>query len=125
MKTLDLTGAFGPLAGYVQDLNQEPVALMVDGKPVAVLIPVYHADLETVSLSVNPKFLAIIEDSRRRYYTEGGLSPEEVRRELGLPPESEGDKVNSRKSRTKAKSDTKRRKVNVNKKRGGADGSQV
>ena len=43
-----------------------------------------NADLETVSLSTNPAFLALIERSRARHQAEGGLSSTEVRQRLGL-----------------------------------------
>jgi hypothetical protein len=40
--------------------------------------------VETVPLSSNPRFLELIERSRLRLAKEGGVSPEEVRRQLGL-----------------------------------------
>ncbi|GFP20502.1 hypothetical protein HKBW3S03_02005, partial [Candidatus Hakubella thermalkaliphila] len=43
-----------------------------------------NADMETVSLSTNPQFLALIERSRARQQAEGGISSEEMRRRLGL-----------------------------------------
>jgi len=43
-----------------------------------------NADMETISLSANSKFLAIIERSRARQEAEGGISSDEMRRRLGL-----------------------------------------
>jgi uncharacterized protein (DUF433 family) len=43
-----------------------------------------NADMETISLSTNPKFLAIIERSQARQEAEGGISSDEMRRRLGL-----------------------------------------
>ena len=43
-----------------------------------------NADFETVSLSTNPEFLAIIEEPRARQQSEGGTSSKEIRRKLGL-----------------------------------------
>jgi len=43
-------------------------------------------DPETVSPSTSPKFLALIERSRARQAAKGGISSEEMRRRLGLPP---------------------------------------
>ena len=40
------------------------------------------ADVETISLSTNPEFLAIIERSRQRLAAEGGISLEEMRKKL-------------------------------------------
>ncbi len=41
-------------------------------------------DPETVALSHNPKFLEIIERSRKRMREESGISSDEMRRRLGL-----------------------------------------
>jgi antitoxin (DNA-binding transcriptional repressor) of toxin-antitoxin stability system len=56
--------------------------LTVDGDPIAALVAVEKADLETLSLSTNPQFLALIERSRARQRAEGGISSEEMRRRL-------------------------------------------
>lgn len=84
MKTLEMADAVAPLAKYAQDVGKEPVILTVDGKPVAALIAIENADLETTTLSTHPQFLAIIERSRAHQRAEGGISPEEMRRRLGL-----------------------------------------
>ena len=84
MKIIDLTEATETLATYAADVTQEPVIIMVAGKPVAALVAIENADLETVSLSTNPAFLALIERSRARYQAEGGLSSTEARRRLGV-----------------------------------------
>ena len=44
-----------------------------------------RAESETVALSTDPKFIAIIERSRLRQEREGGISSDEMRRRLGLP----------------------------------------
>jgi len=49
------------------------------GQPVAALVAIETADLETVSLSTNPQFLNLIERSRSRVSDEGGASSEEMR----------------------------------------------
>jgi hypothetical protein len=85
MKILELSEATAPLADYAKDLDQEPLILHVDGQPVAALMAIENADLETISLSNNPKFLEILERSRKRLREEGGISPDEMRRRLGLP----------------------------------------
>jgi hypothetical protein len=50
-----------------------------------VLVAYEFADIETVSLSSNPKFIALIERSRAKQKTEGGLSTDEMRRRLEKP----------------------------------------
>ena len=76
--------ATAPLAEYVRDISKEPVILTVNGKPVAALVSIENADLETVTLSTHPQFLALIERSRARQKAEGGISSTEMRRRLGL-----------------------------------------
>jgi prevent-host-death family protein len=84
MKVIELTEATETLATYAAEVAQGPVIITVAGKPVAALVAIENADLETVSLSTNPAFLALIERSRARHQAEGGLSSAEVRRRLGL-----------------------------------------
>jgi antitoxin (DNA-binding transcriptional repressor) of toxin-antitoxin stability system len=84
MKTLEMKQATAPLAEYARELKSEPVILTVAGKPVAALVAIENADAETVSLSTNPQFLALIERSRARHSAEGGVTGPEMRRRLGL-----------------------------------------
>jgi len=88
MKTVEMAKAIAPLAEYARDVNKEPMIITVRGKPVAALVSVENADLETITLSVNPQFIALIERSRARQRAEGGISSEDMRRRLGV---QEGD----------------------------------
>jgi len=83
MKVIEIAQAKSSLAEYVQEIAKEPVIVAKNGKPVAALMPLKNADLETVSLSTNPEFIAIIEESRARRQSEGGISGKEMRRKLG------------------------------------------
>jgi antitoxin (DNA-binding transcriptional repressor) of toxin-antitoxin stability system len=83
MKILEVAQATAPLAEYAADVKNEPLILTINGKPVAALVPIENADVETVTLSTHPQFLALIERSRARQKTEGGISSEEMRRRLG------------------------------------------
>ena len=84
MKTLELTKATAPLAEYAENVNQEPVILTKHGKPVAALVSLEDVDTETVKLSCNPKFMALIERSRAQRKLKGGISSAEMRKRLGL-----------------------------------------
>ena len=84
MKTLEMAQATAPLAEYAQDVDKEPVILTLGGRPVAALVAIENADLETVTLSIHPQFLAQVERSRARQKAEGGISPREMRQRLGL-----------------------------------------
>ena len=55
-----------------------PLIITRDGQPLAVVLPTEGADVESVRLSFDPKFLAIIQDSRRSVATEGGIPIDEV-----------------------------------------------
>jgi prevent-host-death family protein len=82
--------ATAPLAEYARDVSREPVILTVRGKPVAALVSVENADLETITLSTHPQFIALIERSRARQRAEGGISSEEMRRRLGARKTTRG-----------------------------------
>jgi PHD/YefM family antitoxin component YafN of YafNO toxin-antitoxin module len=84
MKTMELAAATGPLSQYARELDEEPLVLTDSGHPVAALMPISDVDLETVALASNPKFLAILETARGQRRAGQGLTPDEVRRELGL-----------------------------------------
>jgi prevent-host-death family protein len=84
MKTLEMKQATASLAEYARDVKSEPVIVTVAGKPVAALVAIENADAETVSLSTNLRFLALIERSRTRHSAEGGITSPEMRRRLGL-----------------------------------------
>jgi hypothetical protein len=82
VKALDVVKDAVSLRKAVEELAGQPAAVLYDGRPVAVLLPVDGSDLETVSLSLNPQFLAILERSRARQIAEGGVSAEEMQRRL-------------------------------------------
>ena len=82
MKTLEMSKATAPLADYARDVDKEPVIVTEHGRPVAALMPIENADRETVSLSTNAQFLALIERSRQRHEAQGGISSDEMRRRL-------------------------------------------
>ena len=70
------------LADYVRSLGRESAIAAFESKPVAVLVAI--ADIETVSLSSNARFLEIIERSRQQQKAGKVVSSEEARRKLGL-----------------------------------------
>jgi len=82
MKTLGIGDAIQTLGEAARKACDEPVVLTEDGRPMAVLLPIENADLETVSRSSNPRFLTMIERSRTRQREQGDLSPDQVRRRL-------------------------------------------
>jgi prevent-host-death family protein len=84
VRMLEVAKATAPLAQYARRARREPVILTEDGRPVAALVPIRESDLETVALSINPQFVALIQRSRARRKFEGGISSAAARRRLGL-----------------------------------------
>jgi len=90
MKTLDIADAKGSLASHARKLRGRPVILTQKGKPLMVLLPVEEgADVESVSVSMNPEFMAMIERSRALYKPGNGLSTRETRRLVGTKRKSQ------------------------------------
>lgn len=84
MKTLEMTEATGELASYAKQVRKEPVVVMNHGRPVMALLSIEDADLETVTLSNDSRFMAMIERSRALYKAGSGIPLEEIRRRYGL-----------------------------------------
>ena len=72
--------AVDPLAKYADLVSTGPVIVTDQGKPIAALVAIENADLETIALSTSPKFIALIERSRAKTRAEGAVSTEEMRR---------------------------------------------
>ncbi|MCA9440886.1 MAG: type II toxin-antitoxin system prevent-host-death family antitoxin [Candidatus Omnitrophica bacterium] len=79
MKIIEKDQATGALSEYATEIGEGPVVITNHGKPVAALVSIENADLETISLSTNPQFLELIERSRESVREEGGISSEELR----------------------------------------------
>ncbi len=80
MKVVEKADATATLAEYTAEIASGAVIVTSEGRPVAALVPIENADLETVSLSTNREFLELIKRSRARVSVEGGISAEEMRR---------------------------------------------
>jgi antitoxin (DNA-binding transcriptional repressor) of toxin-antitoxin stability system len=82
MKVVEKVDATGTLAEYAENMESGPVIVTDHGCPVAALVPIENADLETVTLSTNQQFLNLIERSRARVAQEGAISSADMRRRL-------------------------------------------
>jgi hypothetical protein len=86
MKSLAISKVDRSIAGLVNDVATGPLVFTRRGRPVAVLKAVEEGvAMESLSLSMNPKFLAIIEKSRQQYRAGLGITSDEMRKHLGLP----------------------------------------
>jgi PHD/YefM family antitoxin component YafN of YafNO toxin-antitoxin module len=65
MKTIEITTASKSLAEYTSDLENDFVLLTSNNKPVAAIVSLRNIDPESLALSTNQEFLAIIEQARR------------------------------------------------------------
>ena len=84
MTKVEFKNASGPLSDYAERARKDPVIIVKRGKPFAAVVPIRNADEETVTLSTNRKFIKIIDRSRAKVKKDGGISPGELRRRLGL-----------------------------------------
>ncbi len=84
MKVLEISQAPASLADYAGDVVRESVVVFTNGKPIAALLSIDDVDIETLLLSSNRDFLAMLEQSRDRLKSEGGITSQEMRRKLGL-----------------------------------------
>jgi PHD/YefM family antitoxin component YafN of YafNO toxin-antitoxin module len=82
MKTIEIGEVASLLETYGR--TEQPLILTRNGQPVAALFPVEEdVDMETFSLSMNPKFVSIIERSRKSQREENRVFLED----LHLPSE--------------------------------------
>ena len=84
MKTIELSEV-SALTPHVQPGSHELVIVTQNGHTIAAILPADDQDVESLLLSVNPRFQAVLDRSQRRLESEGGLSSAEVRGRLGLP----------------------------------------
>lgn len=82
--TIDITETNHPLLDYIQHIDTEPTVVMREGKPIAAVVSIDDVDMESLSLSTNPQFLAIIEQARATHKPGTGMSSNEVRKQLGI-----------------------------------------
>ncbi len=84
LRKVEVADATASLATYVREGHWGPVVVTDGGRPVAALVILDNTDLETLSLSNDPEFLELIQSSRSRHTSEGGLSSAEMRRRLAI-----------------------------------------
>src|SRR5271165_3567793 len=82
MKILSLEKTDLTLPAVVELAKAETVILTKNGKPLVAIKDLSGADWESISLANNPRFQALIVESRRSYQEEGGISLQDLRKEL-------------------------------------------
>ncbi len=96
MKIIPLESTDLTLPDAAELVRDGTVILTRNGKPMAAIKDLTGSDWESLSLANNPRFREIIEESRRLYREEGGISLADIRKELGLP---EGPRAPKRKKK--------------------------
>lgn len=85
MKKLDIRRAKDSLEHYASVLNGGTLLLTRRGRPVAALVGFDgEMDDESAALSVNPRFLQILQESRESLAREGGIPHDEICRRFGI-----------------------------------------
>jgi prevent-host-death family protein len=88
-RTIELAEATQSLAEYAQQVDDGVIIVTSHGRPIAAVVALPNTDAETVALSQNPQFIAIIERSRARQTQDGGISSADMRRRFTETPTHE------------------------------------
>lgn len=82
MRVIEQQDATRPLAEYAAEIRSGAIVVTDHGHPVAALVPLDDADMETVKLSSAPQFMRLIEQARLAAKIEGGISAAEIRQRI-------------------------------------------
>ena len=83
MKTINLNDTTTSARELVEQVGKGPILLRDGRGHTYVLAEVDDADAEAIALGSSPQLLAMIERSRARAQTEGWLTTEQMREQLG------------------------------------------
>jgi len=83
VRTVDIADAIQTLAEYTRQLDGGTIVVTSGAQPLAAVVPMEDADPESLSLSMDPQFMEIIQRSRARGEREGGVAADEVERKFG------------------------------------------
>ncbi|MFI5457640.1 MAG: hypothetical protein ACHRXM_19530 [Isosphaerales bacterium] len=84
MKVVSLEETTLTLPELTELAKDGPVILTRNGQPLLSVKDVSGSDWESVSLASIPRFMAIIEESRRSHRERGGVALDDIRQELGI-----------------------------------------
>lgn len=85
MKIAPLAEVKDHFSAYIEECKESPVVVTRNGRPVAMLIAIENdADLDSLLLTHNPRFLQLLEEARQRVQITGGMSLAELRRRLDV-----------------------------------------
>jgi len=84
MKVVPLEETTLTVSELTELVKAGPVILTRNGQPLVSVKDVSGSDWESVSLASNPRFIALIEESRRSYREQGGVGLDSVRQDIGI-----------------------------------------
>lgn len=84
MNKVELNGTQMTIPELAEMAKNGTVILTHKGKPMAAVKSLPGADWESIALANDPRFVRLIEESRREYAKNGGQTIDEVREDLGL-----------------------------------------
>lgn len=84
MKTIELSTASQPFSAYAAEFVDQEVILTLNGQVIAVAIALKDLDTESLSLSMNPAFITIIQQAREEFKRGKTVSLEDMKREMLL-----------------------------------------
>ena len=93
MKTVDVAKSAAALQDSLAKESPTHLIITRNGEPIAVLVPTPDSDLESIKLSFDPKFIEIIERSRRSVARDGGIPMEQVEAMFANDPPFEDAKT--------------------------------
>lgn len=82
MKTIDIDRAVKPLSAYAHGLGKGTLVVVEHKKPILALVSLDGVDKEELALSCSPRFMEIINRSRRQCNRGNTVSMDEMRREF-------------------------------------------
>ncbi len=80
MITTEISTASRPLSAYADELGKDVIVLTSNDEPIAAIVSLKNVDRESLALSLNPEFMAIIEQARAECRAGKTLSLEEMKR---------------------------------------------
>jgi len=79
LRTIEISTASKPLRDYANEFDEEIIVLTSNERPVAAIVSLRNVDKETLSLSLNPEFIEIINKGREDFETRRRLSFDEMK----------------------------------------------
>ena len=99
MKSIQLPKQVAPFVAVAETAKTDTLVFTDNKRPVAALVSLRNVDRESLALSTNPQFLAIIEKARKEIRAGKTTSLESVERKFGLDGQKERRKRAETRSR--------------------------